>query len=271
MDDTTHPPKTQGGDEDDALVRSAMLTLRPDHREVRLDEPDHIRGQGQVLKRRRAFALATGVAAAVAIVATLGFRGLAHEDAAPPPLPAGPTPTLAPSLSTKDPTMTSTPTATSVPTPSDTASSAPADQPDRPWRSIEPPQDLGPETFSARRAAGSTDTLEFRHLYSPDQSEFTPYVVSLEGPDPQWFGGDGAGAHLVYGVTRSEPTRVKLNLTISDGVNPSRYPTFFSTRKIGDGLFAVVASVLNMPDNGSVEITTATWADAAGTHTQPID
>lgn len=104
--------------EDDAFIRGALLSLRADVDAGPLPEPAFVRARGDATRRRRMLAITAGVAAAVVIVGALGFRGLADEDAAPPPLPGTPTPTLA----TNAPTTTTSPTPTPSPTASATAS-----------------------------------------------------------------------------------------------------------------------------------------------------
>ncbi|EAP97338.1 hypothetical protein JNB_17748 [Janibacter sp. HTCC2649] len=78
--------------EDDDFLRGVLLTLRVDVDASPLTDPEGARARGD-FRRRRMLGLTAGIAAAITIIATLGFRGIAHEDASPPPLPATP-PTL---------------------------------------------------------------------------------------------------------------------------------------------------------------------------------
>lgn len=103
--------------EDDAFIRGALISLRADVDARRLPEPSFVRARGDATRRRRMVVVAAAVAAAAVIVGAVGFRGLADEDAAPPPLPATPTPTLA----TNTPTTTTSPTPTASPSPTASA------------------------------------------------------------------------------------------------------------------------------------------------------
>lgn len=106
---------------DDDLVRGALMSLRADVDAIPLPEPAFVRARGDAHRRRLLLASAAGVAAAVIVVGALGFRGLAREDASPPPLPASPTPTLSVTDS-----PTGTPSPTTSPTRSATGSATPS-------------------------------------------------------------------------------------------------------------------------------------------------
>ncbi|KGN36377.1 hypothetical protein [Knoellia subterranea] len=121
--------------EDDALLRGALLSLRDDVMATPIPEPAFVRARGDRGRRRRMLAVTAGVAAAVAIVAAVGFRGLAREDAAPPPLPATPTPTVATTTPSTTPTTTptqaptGTPTASATVRPTNTGTATPSSTP----------------------------------------------------------------------------------------------------------------------------------------------
>lgn len=109
-------PDTWTADDDDFL-RGALLSLRADVDAAPLADPEGARSSGDFRRRRRMLGMTAGVAAAVAIVAALGFRGLVDDDALPPPQPAQPTPTV-----TMTPSRTPTPTPTPTTSPSATPS-----------------------------------------------------------------------------------------------------------------------------------------------------
>lgn len=112
--------------DDDAFLRGALLSLRADVDASPLTDPGGARSRGDFTHRRRMVALTAGVAAAVTIVAALGFRGIADEDALPPPLPGTPTPTLAPTQTPTTPTSTTSAKVTASPSSTASATSSPS-------------------------------------------------------------------------------------------------------------------------------------------------
>lgn len=123
MDERTHDHRSDANDD---LVRGALLSLRGDVDRVPLPEPQFVRSRGDAQLRRRLLGMTAGVAAAVIVVGALGFRGLSREDAAPPPLPATPTPTEVTHSPTATPTRTASPTPTGSPTASSTQGPRPS-------------------------------------------------------------------------------------------------------------------------------------------------
>lgn len=284
--------------DDDAFLRGALLSLRADVDASPLTDPEGARSTGDGSRRRRMLGLTAGVAAAVAIVAALGFRGLVDNDALPPPQPATPTPTLPTGTPTTtptaprptvSPTSTSTPTTRSSPRPTGSGTTAatsrptttkstptvptsppvvvlpsPSTVPPGPWVDLDVAEvtSIGGEGISARRGAQSATTLEYRKGL-PDTVSEPQYTVAIEGPT-SWTQGDGGGYNVFYGVTPTKPSGVRVE-------GAEAYDYGFVTQAIGDGLTAVVVIFSDLPDDGSVTFSTVTWTDASGAeHAQPL-
>lgn len=154
--------------QDDAFIRDALRSLRADVEATPLSEPEFVRARGDNNRRRRMLVMTAGVAAAVAIVAAIGFRGIVDKGAAPPPLPAGPTPTLA----STTPTRTSAPTPTATPTPS--TSRSPSTRPS----GTATPRSTARPTSSATAPVGNPSPTGTR---GPGSTPGTPVEIVTAG------------------------------------------------------------------------------------------
>ncbi|HEX5522144.1 MAG TPA: hypothetical protein VFX53_01750, partial [Pedococcus sp.] len=70
---------------DDALVRSALASLRAETDTLPLADPGAIRARGEGRRRRTLLVWAAGAAAAVVVAATVGYAALGRDGAQPVP------------------------------------------------------------------------------------------------------------------------------------------------------------------------------------------
>ncbi|KGN33017.1 hypothetical protein N802_16080 [Knoellia sinensis KCTC 19936] len=178
--------------DDDAFLRSALLSLRADVEATPLPEPAFVRARGAADHRRRMLAITAAVAAAVVIVGALGFRGLAREDAAPPPLPATPSP----SLVSDTPTTTTRPTPTLAPSSSATRAVAPRPSSSPTRRSPTATSDPTPGQPKASAPAGGGST-------PPPAGQTPPTIHTVGSPRPASSLFLGAAAWTSAGVAES--------------------------------------------------------------------